>query len=189
MTRLKGRKIVFAALVDGQLDAPIQDDLHGLCGYGLADLLVGGRAGNGDQPCRPWPWYSCAIIGVDGGPPGSDPALGSAGLIGSEQVWKRWAMIVDSRRVKPMVLSGGMRTGLARWWSPLLVATDVDLILHLGTGGSGRSGRSRRCNRQPRSSPGQPAERRRTCPRSSCRRCRSRCRPRRWSRRSGSRRR
>ena len=38
-----------AALVDRQLDTPIQDDIHGLFVHGLADLLVGGRAGSHDQ--------------------------------------------------------------------------------------------------------------------------------------------
>ena len=76
-------------------------------------------------------------IGVIGGLPGSDPTLGSAGLIGSEQV-RSVGHIVDSQGEADGLESGGsVGQGLEGGVITVAGSTDVDLILHLGTGGSG----------------------------------------------------
>ena len=77
-------------------------------------------------------------IGVIGGLPGSDPALGSAGLIGSEQV-RSVGHIVDSQgEADGLESSSSIGQGLEGGVITVAGSTDVDLILHLGTGGGSR---------------------------------------------------
>ena len=76
-------------------------------------------------------------VGVIGGLPGSDPTLGSAGLVGSVQV-RSVGHIVDSQGEADGLQGGcSVGQGLEGGVVAVAAATDVDLVLHLSTGGSG----------------------------------------------------